>query len=145
MQTKEEIAERRRAYRLKNKDKLDASKKEYNRTHIERCRGWVKKAVKKYYEKQKLICLEHYGGKPPKCACCGETRIEFLALDHIEGGGKKHHREIKQHSPIAYRRWLINNNFPIAMRVLCHNCNMSLGFYGYCPHNKEKETAEKPK
>lgn len=23
------------------------------------------------------------------------------------------------------------------IRVLCHNCNMSLGFSGYCPHSRE--------
>jgi hypothetical protein len=23
-------------------------------------------------------------------------------------------------------------------RVLCHNCNMALGFYGYCPHHPER-------
>jgi hypothetical protein len=21
-------------------------------------------------------------------------------------------------------------------RVLCHNCNLARGFYGYCPHEK---------
>ena len=23
-------------------------------------------------------------------------------------------------------------------RLLCHNCNQSMGWYGYCPHQKEK-------
>jgi hypothetical protein len=22
---------------------------------------------------------------------------------------------------------------------LCHNCNMALGFYGHCPHEKERQ------
>jgi hypothetical protein len=29
---------------------------------------------------------------------------------------------------------LARNGFPDGYRVLCHNCNMALGQYGYCPH-----------
>jgi hypothetical protein len=32
---------------------------------------------------------------------------------------------------------LIKNNFPDGFQVLCHNCNMSIGLYGYCPHQTE--------
>lgn len=28
--------------------------------------------------------------------------------------------------------WLLVHNFPKGFRVLCHNCNQSLGMYGYC-------------
>src|SRR3990172_5963982 len=35
--------------------------------------------------------LDHYGGA---CACCGETTLEFLSLDHKNGGGTKHRNEI---------------------------------------------------
>jgi hypothetical protein len=72
--------------------------------------------------------LKHYGGV---CACCGESRYEFLAIDHINGGGTQHHKQIR--TPIV--RWLRKNNYPEGFRVLCHNCNQSLGQYGYCPHS----------
>jgi radical SAM protein with 4Fe4S-binding SPASM domain len=32
---------------------------------------------------------------------------------------------------------LKNNNYPKDLfRLLCHNCNMARGCYGYCPHEK---------
>ena len=30
--------------------------------------------------------------------------------------------------------WLINERFPEGFRVLCHNCNQAIGYYGECPH-----------
>lgn len=73
-----------------------------------------------------------YGGA---CNCCGEKRFEFLALDHVDGGGRKE-RKVLSTAQIARRA--INEGFPPKYRVLCHNCNQSHGWYGYCPHEKEK-------
>ncbi len=78
-------------------------------------------------KKRRMQCIEHYGGR---CECCGEVRYEFLAIDHINGGGEKHRKKIG--NKIA--RWLLRNNFPSGFRILCHNCNQALGHYGYCPH-----------
>lgn len=75
----------------------------------------------------RVAVLNHYGGK---CACCGETRLEFLALDHINGGGRQHRRTVK----IRWWEWVRRQGFPKEFRVLCHNCNQSIGIYGYCPH-----------
>lgn len=80
----------------------------------------------------RLRVLTYYGGDPPKCACCGETFLEFLSLDHINGGGRKQRQVIK----VRWWEWIIKNNFPPGFRVLCHNCNQSIGLYGYCPHSK---------
>lgn len=66
------------------------------------------------------IVLEHYGGI---CACCGEPQSEFLAIDHIEGGGAQHKKTFK--GPLT--RWLYKNGLPDGFRVLCHNCNQSMG------------------
>lgn len=73
--------------------------------------------------------IKHYGGE---CACCGERHFEFLAIDHIDGGGRKHRKKIN--TPLPY--WLRKNGFPPGFRILCHNCNMAIGRYGYCPHNQ---------
>ena len=62
------------------------------------------------------------------------TIYEFLAIDHINGGGNKHRKELKNDKLPG---WLAKNNFPEGFRILCHNCNMALGFYGFCPHQKE--------
>jgi hypothetical protein len=87
-------------------------------------------------QKRRHIVLEHYSGGDPKCSCCGESTYEFLCIDHINGGGNKHRREIGYPYKSFYQ-WLINNGLPIGFRVLCQNCNFSLGHYGYCPHHPE--------
>ena len=80
--------------------------------------------------------LQHYSkNDPPSCECCGENHIEFLSIDHINGGGQQARKTILKGSGGLYS-WLKRNNFPDGYRVLCHNCNQSLGAYGYCPHKK---------
>lgn len=76
--------------------------------------------------------LKHYGGDNPSCKCCGESFYELLSIDHINGGGAAHRKEIGQGSIYS---WLKRNNYPEGFRVLCHNCNQAIGHYGYCPHN----------
>jgi hypothetical protein len=79
--------------------------------------------------------LNGYGHK---CACCGEARFEFLAIDHVNGGGRKE-RETMSPSQIAKKA--INEGFPSMYQLLCHNCNCAKGWYGVCPHQTEKQTA----
>lgn len=69
------------------------------------------------------------------CACCGEQHVEFLALDHIDGDGNEERRELNAIGAKFYR-FLRQNHYPPGLRVLCHNCNLARGFYGYCPHEK---------
>lgn len=70
------------------------------------------------------------------CTCCGETHIEFLTLDHINGGGGLE-RETMSHAKL-YRK-LRNEGYPQGEhRTLCLNCNSSIGLYGYCPHQNDK-------
>lgn len=80
--------------------------------------------------------LRAYGGQKPTCACCGEDKIEFLSVDHIGGGGGVH-RKVIGHSGLY--TWLKREGFPPGFRVLCHNCNQSIGSYGYCPHQEQRE------
>ncbi len=94
----------------------------------------------KYKERDRFTVLSHYSQGEPKCACCGENIIFFLSLDHINGKGNEHRRELnksknyKATNNVVYR-WIIENNFPVGFQVLCHNCNSSLGRYNYCPHD----------
>ena len=81
--------------------------------------------------------LSAYGGA---CECCGETTPEFLAIDHIDGGGLQHRREIRRASLYP---WLKQHGYPKdKFRLLCHNCNLARGFYGYCPHEVQKRKLE---
>ena len=86
-------------------------------------------------QKLRQTVLKAYGGK---CTCCGENHPEFLAVDHINGGGTKHRREVG--AGTTFYRWLIKNGCPAEYRLLCHNCNASLGYYGACPHQAERVT-----
>ena len=87
--------------------------------------------------KRQLVRMEvliHYGGNPPKCKCCGESTVEFLCIDHINGGGSKKRKALGNGHMYTW----IRNNYPEDLQVLCHNCNMAKGFYGTCPHKLEK-------
>lgn len=95
----------------------------------------TKKRRAEQYRAVRQKAFEGYGAK---CQCCGEHRFEFLAIDHVNGGGRKE-RETMSTRQIAKK--IIDNNFPPEYRVLCHNCNQALGWYGYCPHQHEKRTA----
>ena len=88
---------------------------------------------RRYREKLRDAAFEAYGGY--RCSCCGEKHKEFLTFDHTDGDGADHRREIGRgsHNLIL---WLKRNNYPPGFRVLCMNCNFSLGMHGYCPHRK---------
>lgn len=81
----------------------------------------------------RMGALNAYSNNNPQCSCCGTKHIEFLAIDHINGGGNKHRKKIGSGSGTLYR-WLKRNNYPDGFRILCNNCNYSYGIYGYCPH-----------
>lgn len=90
---------------------------------------------KLWYQKKKQLRLEVLGRYGGLCECCSEAHPEFLAIDHISGGGNKH-RKILKGQYVSIYRFLKTNNYPLGFRVLCHNCNSSIGYYGYCPHKK---------
>jgi len=91
-------------------------------------------------ESRQLIRLDimiHYSGNPPKCECCGETNLEFLTMDHINGDGAKHRKEDSGANHIC--TWIKRNKYPEGFRVLCMNCNFAHGKFGYCPHKTESK------
>ena len=87
------------------------------------------------HQKLRTEVLSHYVGGAPACACCRETTLEFLSIDHVNGGGRKHREELKQRSIYA---WLKKEGYPEGYQVLCHNCNQAKGFYGECPHEQQR-------
>ena len=87
--------------------------------------------------KLKLEVMTHYGRV---CACCKEDQIEFLAIDHIHGHGAADRLEKtgrKNGSGGVFYRKLRQLGYPEGYRVLCHNCNMAIGCFGYCPHQSQ--------
>ena len=94
-------------------------------------RGYAKRAR----AQRKMALLSHYSGGDVKCACCGEREVAFLAIDHTNGGGNKHRKELGISSGAEFYKWLVDSGFPDGFRVLCHNCNFAMGHYGSCPHS----------
>ena len=122
-------------WRIANSQKdRENSRERYHRLYVspeQKAIRSQKTKDRKNFLKQSIF--NHYG---QSCLCCGEKRIEFLSIDHINGGGNKHRKEIG--SNLAFYSWIVRNHFPDFLRILCHNCNQARGFYGYCPHEKEK-------
>lgn len=88
-----------------------------------------------YKSKQRVKneVIQYYGGK---CACCGESELIFLNIDHINQDGAEHRRKQPEASGGArFYYWLKKNNFPEGYRVLCFNCNFAIYHLGECPHS----------
>ncbi len=76
-----------------------------------------------------------------KCACCGDSHLEFLCVDHIYEDGAEHRKKLFGKSAggagTKFYRWLKVNGFPSGFQLLCWNCNSSKHIYGGCPHQQE--------
>lgn len=84
---------------------------------------------KRRWELLRQTVLNHYGNK---CACCGETRYEFLEIDHVNNNGARHRKMTGHH----ICNWIIKNDFPSDLQLLCANCNRGKAKFGVCPHHK---------
>src|SRR5271155_2093269 len=100
-----------------------------NYFHNKRLRDpdWARRMDKKVWDMRKgyrLEALIHYSGDPPRCVRCGFSDVRALQFDHINGGGSKHHEELKKlglHGRIY--EWLRRQGYPPGFQVLCANCN----------------------
>jgi len=87
----------------------------------------------RYYGKLRREAYAAYGGR---CACCGESRFEFLTIDHIKGDGAEHRKTVAPGSRIL--QWLQQRGWPKEdFQLLCWNCNCAKGIRGGCPHESE--------
>lgn len=99
-------------------------------THAERARAQVREKAARYWD----LVITHYGG----CVCCGEETKEFLTIDHVNGNGQEHRKEIGG-GGATLARWLVENDFPEDLRLLCFNCNLGRERNGgVCPHERER-------
>jgi len=111
---KKQADEAVRRYREAHADELAAGHREKHRT--------TRQAV-----------IDLYGRS---CACCGEARWQFLALDHVDGGGNQHRKLVS--TTTLYRQLTKAGVVDPLYRLLCHNCNAAVGYYGVCPHELER-------
>ena len=117
-------------WQQKNRDRCNQLTKKWKQNNRDRCNQLNRES--NYRLKDEVF--DAYGGK---CACCGETRKEYLSIDHIDGNGNKQKREIGVAGSDDLYRWLRQNNYPEGFQVLCFNCNCGKGSYSVCPCDKE--------
>lgn len=90
---------------------------------------------KRIYTEYKQKVFEHYG---TECACCGEKNLLFLSLDHINNDGNVHRQAVygkNGRGGLKMYKWLIANDFPDDIQILCYNCNIGKHLNGgICPH-----------
>jgi len=126
----------------------DQTKSERDTKYYRQNASKIRQRAKRYYQENKKDIIEKrrqadrrlkrevigiYGGK---CECCGEDMIEFLTIDHINNDGAKHRARVGKGRGIY--KDIKCQGFPEGKyRVLCFNCNIARGFYGYCPHQPE--------
>lgn len=118
---KDKISEQKRLNYHKNIEKYQKQKRVYylkNKTEIQ-------KKTSKYYQTwktyNKYLAVFHYTNGKMCCETCGETIMELLTVDHINGGGSKHRKLIGSRN---IHVWLRRNNYPTGFQILCYNCNM---------------------
>lgn len=92
--------------------------------------------ARRWAAKVKLEAFDAYGGRI--CACCEETTIQFLSIDHVNNDGNTH-QTTKSRRGVRYhqlRKLGWPNNPPL--QVLCMNCNWGKRINGgICPHKME--------
>ena len=77
----DEALARERDWRTKNRDKLTSAQKAW------RTKNRPQRILynKQWQQDLKQQVFNAYGG--PVCACCGDTHLEFLCVDHVNGKG----------------------------------------------------------
>lgn len=80
---------------------------------------------KEYNHLSKVKAVINYSNPKGSAICnnCGEQDIDLLCLDHIDGKGKRHRKELNVGGSGFYR-WLERQGYPQGFQVLCYNCNM---------------------
>lgn len=113
------------ALRERERERFRAEHAAWRDANRERVRAYTRRRAAELRDE----VLTAYGNA---CACCDERTHEFLTIDHINGGGTAHRREVGRHVYEQLRR----QGFPAGYRVLCWNCNWAYRLSGDCPHRQ---------
>lgn len=73
-----------------------------------------------YCRKIKIEVFAYYCCGEPHCQRCGESDIRVLSIDHINGDGAQHRREVGV--GMTMYQWIKRNNYPDDLQCLCMNC-----------------------
>ena len=87
----------------------------------------VAEKQKHYRQKIRQQVLTAYGNK---CNCCSSTQA--LQVDHVNGNGRQHRKELGGSSTQVYRH-ITKTNFPPEFQLLCKVCNYAKDTHTSCP------------
>ena len=87
-------------------------------------KNYAQRYDQEYNQNLKQKVIDYYSKKTGQCSRCGEGDIVVLCIDHINGGGNEHRRDINRVAGRNFYQWLVQNNYPDGFQVLCCNCNM---------------------
>jgi len=136
----EQRRQAREVWRKNNPEKVRSQRKRKYLRDIQKT-GFREQENKRKQEerlKLKIEAFTHYSYGKIACACCGETEINFLSLDHIENNGAKERRQFRRGGVLFYRL-LRQKDYPTGYQVLCMNCNYGKRMNnGICPHQLRK-------
>ena len=141
LNNKDNIKEYKKEYYLKNKDNINEKNRKNGKEYRLKNRKNLNEKNKIYRLNKKIEVYNHYCNGDVKCQKCGETNIKCLSIDHINGGGRKHRKEICG----ALTNWLIKNNYPEGFQILCINCQFIKRIENkeYAKHEEQTKIAHK--
>ena len=117
---KDKLKQKSQNYYLNNKERLCANASLYSKNNRVKCRAWRIKSKNKL----KAVVFAKYSDGDIKCKMCANKYIDILSIDHINGNGAEHRRQIGNSKGGGYNfyQWLKKNNYPYGFQVLCYNC-----------------------
>jgi len=109
--------------------KRKLKKQNYQRKYLAINNILNKKIIVRHYTKGSMTCM---------CDNCPENGYDFLSIEHILG--RKNYNHPKKITTYSLYVWILENNFPEDIEILCFNCNFARNLYGLCPHERELQT-----
>lgn len=132
---REQIREKAARYREANREKVC----DYSRSRYHADPEAARERGRQRNRKNKEAAFAAYGGA--RCACCGESGLAFLTIDHINGCTKEQRK--REGLGSQFYVWLKKNSYPMGYQVLCFNCNMGRQVNGgVCPHKVQGNVKE---
>lgn len=101
---------------------------QYRNSHKEKSKEYQKQ----YNTRLKNLVFQHYENQ---CTGCRIKDTRLLQIDHINNDGAEHRRQLspktRGSSGAYFYLWIIKNNFPTNLQLLCANCHFlkTQGFF----------------
>lgn len=110
-------------YRKRNAEYV-RHKRATDKEYAERAKFYNRRYTDEVKSTYKEACINMYSNGEACCAWCPQADIDVLCLDHINNDGAQWAKKGLPRCGDALYRWLMKNDYPPGLQVLCANCNM---------------------